>query len=410
MVPRDKRVLGQTGTLYERGVDFDRLRRERLIKVQVEMEHRDIGALVLTDILNIRYTTGVSVMPIWTATNLAHYVIVPVTGDPIIFEFLQAKFRAEEFFDDVRVAHFWQARFSDQLAPEKSAAWAAEVDQVLRELGLKGTRVGIDNLDFYGFTALQQKGLALTDADEPMEAARKIKTADEIELLRQSAAVCEAALFGVERATVPGVTENELLGTFLHKLLSLGGEHCSTRLLVSGSKTNPWFQEAGSKVVRPGDLVAIDTDMVGPEGYMCDISRTFLCGDEPSSSQKGAYRAAHEFIMSLAEMLKPGLSYEELIRNVPQFPDEYKKQRYPVILHGIGTDDEFPFVPYIDREDSGNFLMPEGELEENMVVSVESYAGTEGEQDGVKLEDEVWLTSDGPVIISLYPYDQRLLQ
>jgi Xaa-Pro aminopeptidase len=53
--------------------------------------------------------------------------------------------------------------------------------------------------------------------------------------------------------------------------------------------------------------------------------------------------------------------------------------------------------------------MPEGELAENMVVSVEFYAGKVGEQDGVKLEDEVWITADGPVVISLYPYEAKLL-
>ena len=72
-------------------------------------------------------------------------------------------------------------------------------------------------------------------------------------------------------------------------MLSLGGEHCFSRLLSTGHKTNPWFHEAGSKLVRPGDLVAFDTDMMGPEGYVCDISRTFLCGDKPTPAQKEAY-------------------------------------------------------------------------------------------------------------------------
>ena len=92
MVRQDRHVLGQHKTLYEPGVDFDRLRRERLEKVQREMAARDIGALVLTDIQNIRYTTGVSVMPIWTAYNLAHYVLVPVEGEPTLFEAIGAEF------------------------------------------------------------------------------------------------------------------------------------------------------------------------------------------------------------------------------------------------------------------------------------------------------------------------------
>ena len=48
-------------------------------------------------------------------------------------------------------------------------------------------------------------------------------------------------------------------------------------------------------------------------------------------------------------------------------------------------------------------------FEENMVVSVEMYAGKVGEQNGVKLEGEVRITADGPVIVSLYPYEAKLL-
>jgi hypothetical protein len=76
-VPRDRRTLGQTNTLLERGVNLERLRGNRLRKVQAEMRARDVGTLLLTDPINIRYVTGVSVMPLWSATNLAHYVLVP---------------------------------------------------------------------------------------------------------------------------------------------------------------------------------------------------------------------------------------------------------------------------------------------------------------------------------------------
>src|ERR671912_1852333 len=86
-VPRDRRTLGQTNTLLERGVDLERLRGDRLRKVQTEMRVRETGALLLTDPINIRYVTGVSVMPLWSATNLAHYVLVPAEGSPVVFEF-----------------------------------------------------------------------------------------------------------------------------------------------------------------------------------------------------------------------------------------------------------------------------------------------------------------------------------
>src|SRR5262245_51503772 len=306
MMRKDKSVRDQIHSVLEPGIDFTRLRRERLAKVQHEMAARGVGALLLTNPVSIRYATGVSIMPLWTAVNLAHYVLIPAEGDPVIFEYSLARFRVDPLWAGARPAYFWQARFADQFAGERSGQWAGEIKDVLKGWGLAGEQLGIDILDFNGFTALREQGLKLTDADELIQAARIIKTADEIELLKQSAAVCEAALHDLEQAIRPGVTENELLGVFWHKMLSLGGEHCSTRLLASGHKTNPWFQEAGSKMVRPGDLVAIDTDMIGPEGYLCDISRTFLCGDRATPAQQEAYRVAHDFIQGTIELCTPG--------------------------------------------------------------------------------------------------------
>jgi Xaa-Pro aminopeptidase len=408
MARRDKRILGQHNTLFEPSLDFNRLRRERLANVQREMQARDIGALLLTDIMNIRYTTGVSVMPLWTAVNLSHYVLVPAEGEPVLYEYNQSRFIAQQFWSDVRPAHYWQHRFADQFAPELSGKWAAEIKDVLQARGLAGSRLGVDTLDYYGFTALQNQGLRLVDADAPMEAARTIKSLDEIELLRQAAAVCEAALYDLEQAIRPGISEYELLAVFWHRMLALGGEHCFTRLIASGHKTNPWFHEAGSKLVRPGDLIGIDTDMIGPHGYVCDISRTFLCGDTATPVQREAYRVAYDFIHSTIEQCQVGVAFSDFAARLQPVPEAYRAQRYSVILHGIGTDDEPPFIPFPDDLKGETFV--DGEFKENTVLSVEFYAGKVGEQDGVKLEEEIWLTKDGPVVISLYPYEQTLLQ
>ena len=62
--------------------DLARLLRDRLRKLQNAMQERDIGALVLTNPVNVRYATGVAVMDLWTAVNLARYAVVPAHGDP----------------------------------------------------------------------------------------------------------------------------------------------------------------------------------------------------------------------------------------------------------------------------------------------------------------------------------------
>ena len=137
-------------------VDLARLRRDRLAKVQRAMAAHDLGALVLTDIVNIRYCTGVAVMPLWTAVNIAHYVVVPVEGDPVIFEYGGAEFRQRAFWPDVRPSMFWQARVTDADSPGKAAAWARQIKGVLEERGLADARIGIDVLDYNGFAACRR--------------------------------------------------------------------------------------------------------------------------------------------------------------------------------------------------------------------------------------------------------------
>jgi Xaa-Pro aminopeptidase len=387
-------------------VDLASLRRDRLGKVQREMAARDIGALVLTDIVNIRYCTGVAVMPLWTAVNIAHYVVVPAIGDPVIFEYGGAEFRQRAFWPDVRPSMFWQARVTDSDSPGKAAAWAAQIHGVLAERGLADERIGIDTLDFNGYAALQAERLRLTDADRAISAARIIKLPAEVELMRRSCQVAEAALHEMEDAIRPGIRENELLAVFWHGILARGGEHCFTRLLVSGPKTNPWFHEADDRQVEPGDLVAIDTDTIGPEGYVADFSRTFLCGERANPAQQEAYRVAHDFVRGCCETIRPGLAFSEFVARCPPIPPAYRDQAYGVIVHGIGVDDESPNIPLPGDPYTE---MPDGEFRENMVLAVECYAGKVGARDGVKLEDEVWVTANGPVVLSDYPYDSRLL-
>ena len=131
----DRRVLGQSNSLQESGVNLSRLRHDRLAKVQREMAARDIGALLLTDIMNIRYTTGVSIMPLWTAVNLAHYVLVPVEGSPLIFEFSLAQFRVEEYWSQVRPAHYWEYLKGDIAAgPNRARGKTGALQGDLRRL------------------------------------------------------------------------------------------------------------------------------------------------------------------------------------------------------------------------------------------------------------------------------------
>lgn len=142
----------------------------------------------------------------------------------------------------------------------------------------KGRRLAVDRLHVDGFNVLRNYEFELFDANRAMELARAIKSNDEIACMTESIKACEAGISTMAAAMRPGMTEQALWAVLVHELMRLGGESMETRLLTSGNRTNPWFQECGENRIGVGDLVAFDTDAIGPFGYCCDISRTFHCG------------------------------------------------------------------------------------------------------------------------------------
>jgi Xaa-Pro aminopeptidase len=111
-------------------------------------------------------------------------------------------------------------------------------------------------------------------------------------------------------------------------------------MLASGPRINPWLQEASQRRIESGDLVGFDTDMVGPLGYFCDISRTFHCGPaKPSQRQKQIYRLAFEEIQHNLKLVRPGIGFREIQDASFPIPENCQDNAYPCIIHGVGMCD-----------------------------------------------------------------------
>jgi Xaa-Pro aminopeptidase len=237
-------------------------------------------------------------------------------------------------------------------------------------------------------------------------AARAVKTPEEIALLLGNGAIVVEMLGNLERAIAPGVRERELLAILCETLLRRGGEHLATSTVCSGPNTNPWRAEATARPLEAGDLVYVDTDAVGVEGYFFCVSRAFLCGDRPATAaQRELYRVANDWIAAMKERIRPGLSGHELAARAPRLPAKYLPQRYEVMIHSIGLEEESPSVAYPDDpQPNGDWV-----LEENMALVVELYVGEAGGREGVKLGDQVLLTASGLKDLAPYPRCRALL-
>jgi len=258
-----------------------------------------------------------------------------------------------------------------------------------------------------GDLVLQQRGIEITSGQQVMEHARLIKGADEINAMRCAMASCEIAVEAMRREIRPGIAEVELWAVLHAENIKRGGEWIETRILSSGPRTNPWMQEAGPRRIADGDLVALDTDLIGPYGMCADISRTWYCGDgAPSDEQRRLHGIAHEHITANQAILKPGVSFPELTELGHRLPEEFRAQRYGVKYHGVGLCDEFPCIYYPEDVIAGAF---DYVLEPGMVLCVEAYIGAVGGRHGVKLENQVLITETGSENLTRCPFDQRLL-
>lgn len=388
--------------------DMRRLRAFRMGRLQAELRRLDYGGAVLYDPVNIRYATGSRNMAVWTLHNPARYCFVPAEGKAVIFDFHNCEHLSDglETIGEVRPARSWYFFTSGNRIPEKAKLWADEIVDLVKERCAGNRRVAFDRLDPLGLRHLEAAGLEIHDAQEPCELARAVKSRDEIACMNHAIAVCEAGMARMHEALRPGITENELFAILSDSNMRMGGEWMECRLLSSGGRTNPWFQEASDRLVRPGDLVSFDTDLIGPFGYCADISRTFFCGPgKASSEQRKLYGLAMEQIHYNIDLVRPGMTLGEFSEKAWRIPDAYAANRYSCVAHGVGMCDEWPRVAHVQDLARAGY---DGVLEENMTICIESYIGEEGGTEGVKLEQQVLVTAAGCQVLTTFPFDERL--
>jgi Xaa-Pro aminopeptidase len=385
------------------GVDLALLRSGRLGRLQAAMRAHDVEACCFFNQANVRYATGTAVMTVYSSGNFVRCAVVPAEGPPVLFEHPKALHISGRIVDDVRPMPFWE--FTDDPRIE-ARSWARQIVSAMRETGARTNRLAVDRLGTPAFLALAEEGIEVVDSGALTLDAREVKTPEEIGLIEANADVGVGMLSAFEEALRPGIRERELLSIITDVILRRGGEYLISRACVSGPNTNPWNLEATDRPVETDDLVFVDTDAYGIEGYLIDVSRTFLCGEGTGNDrQRDAYRAAHAWLMGARELVVPGITTQEFARRAPRLPEEYLAQRYEVMVHSAGLEDEGPSVAYPEDPQPN----PDRVLREGMVLCLEVYAGEVGGRDGVKLEDQVLVTGEGSRTLIPYSYCEALL-
>ena len=393
--------------------DLAGMREHRWRRLVAGVVARGYGGLLMFDPLNIRYATDTTNMQLWNSHNPFRACMICADGHMVMWEYKNSPFLVtfNPLVKELRTgASFFYSVTGDTSATD-ARNFAAQVDEVLRAHAGDNRRLAVDKIMIHGLRALERAGFAVMEGEELTERVRAIKGPEDIAAMRCAHHACEAAIGEMEDAArngVPmgGMSEDDIWSELHKGNIRRGGEWIETRLLASGPRTNPWFQECGPRIVQNNEIVAFDTDLIGCYGMCIDISRTWWIGDrKPSGAMIHAMGHAMDHIAENMAMLRPGVAIRDLVHQGHQLEAKYWQQKYSCKMHGVGLCDEWPFVSYPDSWVEGAF---DAVLEPGMTLCVEALVSGTCEDFSIKLEDQVLITETGFENLTKYPFDAAL--
>jgi Xaa-Pro aminopeptidase len=374
------------------GVEMERLTQERLRRLQSAMKRADIGALLLTDFLNLRYATNTVMMLGLRATGIQRFALIPAEGTPLI---CQRELSRKSSYRSLR----FDAYMFTMRPPIATEDFVNQAATGLQQLGVAGERIGVDALNLAAVDGLKDAGIKLVDGWPAINSARVIKTIDEVQLIRWTTKAKEGGYDLVRDALRKSdPPEDKLSRIMLDYLMDQGFEAGSEFISIYDSSvadTRPHNEPMGADlVVKEGELVICDATVAGPGGYYSDFARTFSRGT-PTPETKQRYKEAYHSLQEALKLVKPGPCTEAFRHfgkgasaRLPGF-DGY---------HGVGLC--VYESPWLRGGDPEKYMIS---LEENMIVALEI------NHYPVKLEHLLRVTSDGAEILSKYPVDPELI-
>ncbi|MEM9651150.1 MAG: Xaa-Pro peptidase family protein [Actinomycetota bacterium] len=385
--------------------DLQEMRRYRLDRVVDQLHAQGYDGIILMDPMNIRYATDTTNMQVWVMHNASRYAWVGADRSVIVWEFYECDFMAghNPLVDEVRPAVGFTYFLAGPRYEEQSRRWADEMLSVVAEHCGANPRIAIDQCQYLPYKFLEEAGLVIGFGQEVMEQARVIKGPDEIAAMRCAVHACEASMAEMQASFTPGMTERELWSMLHAGNIKRAGEWIETQILSSGPRTNPWMQEASSRMIEPGDMIGYDTDLVGAYGMMVDISRSWIAGGvAPTAAQQRVFDLAVEQLDRNQTLLRPGTSFSDLTHKAwTPPPEDYR--HYCVLYHGVGQCDEYPEIVFPEHWEQSGF---DGELQPGMVLTCEAFVGDRlGRYEGVKLEEQYLITETGAEMLSSFPVE-----
>jgi Xaa-Pro dipeptidase len=400
---------GRMNVDWEERVDFRRLHEYRLGRAREAIANAGLGAVLVFDMNNIRYITSTHIGE-WARDKVARFAMLTPKGEPILWDFGSAAkvhrlhapwLRPENSragMTGLRGAVAPEAGLSDDLA--------RTVSEIMREQGVAGEPLGVDIAELPMIFALQKCGLKVVDGQQAMLDARQIKSKDEIMLLTMAAAMVDGVYQTIFEALKPGIRENELVAIASKQLYDMGSDDVEAINAVSGERGNPHPHVFSDRLIRPGDQAFFDI-IQSYNGYRTCYYRTFNVG-RATQGQHDAYKQARDWIDASIELVKPGVSTDQIAKVWPkaqEFGFDSEMEAFALQFgHGLGVG--LHERPIISRLNSLKFPV---EIKEGMVFALETYCPAKDGHSAARIEEELVVTATGHEVITLFPAEELMI-
>ncbi len=354
-------------------------RQARLARARELMAANHIDAVMLTAGTSLDYFTGIR----WWGGERLFALILPARGKAF---FVCPYFETDRSHEQIAKSPLADADvryWNEDESPYRLVA------QGLKDRGLAaGTLAVGENTPFVfshgvGLAAVQAR---IASATPVTAGCRMVKSAHEIELMRLAAKVTLTAYAAAYNALQEGMTQHDFadLVAAAHRQLGFEGE---AEIQVGEYSALP-HGSITPQVIRDGAILLMDGGCK-VEGYVSDISRTFVLG-KPTDKMRQVFDIVQRAQETAVQTARPGLPAEQVdaaARKVitdAGYGPGYKYFTHRV-GHGMGMDGhEWPYLV-------GGDTMP---LRRDMTFSDEPGIYIRGEF-GVRLEDDMHITENG---------------
>jgi Xaa-Pro aminopeptidase len=232
---------------------------------------------------------------------------------------------------------FRSAAFTDTYDAELAA-------EVLR--ARKWARIGIlgkgaMSAAFYEHLLKNLAGHSVVEAADLVDPIKAVKSDEEQDLIRKTAALQDQAIEYAKKAIRPGRKDFEVIADIIHYVTDLGSEE----QLVLGGSGPPGRPVAirkrhfQNRMVREGDQFSLLIEVNGPGGMYTEIGRIFLVGSDVPSELSDAAALARELQEATLKMIRPGAHPAEIWRaNNVLLEQEGFLPETRLYAHGQGYD------------------------------------------------------------------------